>query len=615
MTNQLTMIKTPLASLVKDPQNVRSRDYAEEDVRQLADMIASKGLLQPPLVRQMKGGKKPVFGVSAGGRRLAALNLLAVENRLPEAIAKEGVDVILRDNNTADVLEVSLMENFNRAPLSAVEEMRAFQSVQSEGQSIEQISNTFGVPVRIVKQRLALADIHADILAAFDEGDMSLDALKAFTLSSDQETQKRVFDQLSPHNLHPSSIRKAISQEGVTAGNKLASFATVEAYIERGGEVLQNLFDEDQSVLTNASLLHEICLEKLELEAERLRNEGWADVRVFLEADYNWSQNMDPLYQEERELTEDEAARVKAIVDERNDLTHDLRSTYDSAERQVILERIRILQDELDALTKADFTLEDKARASLAVFIGHEGAVELSRPYVTSEEGASGASSANADPDHISGSLAEDYNAIIEAEMRFAITQNADVAYLVSTAALAQQAFYVRSPALTVGAVERSKFDHKLSGANQEAFAEQYEIWSERLAQIDGSLIAELSEWKPADVKALHTFCAAVLYSRQCSYLTSGNTRDHEAVRQLTGFNPAASVPADEGFMGRLKRPQLVALCNQISDAKVSASTKKGDLVPIAVKRAKETGWTPAMAQIDAAYGSLGLTESTEADS
>ena len=71
MTNQLTMIKTPLASLVKDPQNVRSRDYAEEDVRQLADMIASKGLLQPPLVRQMKGGKKPVFGVSAGGRRLA----------------------------------------------------------------------------------------------------------------------------------------------------------------------------------------------------------------------------------------------------------------------------------------------------------------------------------------------------------------------------------------------------------------------------------------------------------------------------------------------------------------------------------------------------------------
>ena len=76
---------------------------------------------------------------------------------------------------------------------------------------------------------------------------------------------------------------------------------------------------------------------KLELEAERLRNEGWADVRVFLEADYNWSQNMDPLYQEERELTEDEAARVKAIVDERNDLTHDLRSTYDSAERQVIL--------------------------------------------------------------------------------------------------------------------------------------------------------------------------------------------------------------------------------------------------------------------------------------
>ena len=77
---QTEEVSVPLASLIKSPLNVRTVPYSAESVSELADSIKGVGLLQNLVVHALPGDR---YGVAAGGRRLAALNMLAERNILP----------------------------------------------------------------------------------------------------------------------------------------------------------------------------------------------------------------------------------------------------------------------------------------------------------------------------------------------------------------------------------------------------------------------------------------------------------------------------------------------------------------------------------------------------
>lgn len=77
---QTEEVSVPLASLIKSPLNVRTVPYSVESVSELAESIKGVGLLQNLVVHTLPGDR---YGVAAGGRRLAALNMLAERNILP----------------------------------------------------------------------------------------------------------------------------------------------------------------------------------------------------------------------------------------------------------------------------------------------------------------------------------------------------------------------------------------------------------------------------------------------------------------------------------------------------------------------------------------------------
>jgi ParB family chromosome partitioning protein len=74
---QIEMV--PLSALVKSPLNVRTIPYPPESVREMADSILAVGLIQNLVVHTLPDG---LSGVAAGGRRLAALQLLQREQRI-----------------------------------------------------------------------------------------------------------------------------------------------------------------------------------------------------------------------------------------------------------------------------------------------------------------------------------------------------------------------------------------------------------------------------------------------------------------------------------------------------------------------------------------------------
>lgn len=111
MTDTQAAIETFFVSLNKldaDPRNVR-KTYTKEGIAEMAATIRADGyrLLQNIVVR--KGDKRGRFFVTAGGRRLAALTLLAEAGE----IAKD-YPVECKKRNGVDATEISLIENTSR---------------------------------------------------------------------------------------------------------------------------------------------------------------------------------------------------------------------------------------------------------------------------------------------------------------------------------------------------------------------------------------------------------------------------------------------------------------------------------------------------------------------
>ena len=124
-------VSVPLASLIKSPLNVRTVPYSAESVSELAESIQGVGLLQNLVVHALPGDR---YGVAAGGRRLAALNMLAERNILP-ADWPVRVKVIPQELATA----ASMTENGHRRDMHPAEQIAGFRAMAQEGKTPAQI--------------------------------------------------------------------------------------------------------------------------------------------------------------------------------------------------------------------------------------------------------------------------------------------------------------------------------------------------------------------------------------------------------------------------------------------------------------------------------------------
>lgn len=153
---QTEEVSVPLASLIKSPLNVRTVPYSVESVSELAESIKGVGLLQNLVVHTLHGDR---YGVAAGGRRLAALNMLAERNILP-ADWPVRVKVILQELATA----ASMTENGHRRDMHPAEQIAGFRAMAQEGKTPAQTGDLLGYSPRHVQRMLKLADLAPVIL-------------------------------------------------------------------------------------------------------------------------------------------------------------------------------------------------------------------------------------------------------------------------------------------------------------------------------------------------------------------------------------------------------------------------------------------------------------------
>ena len=138
-----------LANIVPSPLQPR-REFQREALEELVDSIRQRGIIQPLIVRPVNGR----FELIAGERRWRA----AKEVGLVEAPA------IVRQATDLEVLELSLIENLQRADLNPIEEAQAYARLAGEfGMRQEDIAQKVGKSRASVANAMRLLDLDSQV--------------------------------------------------------------------------------------------------------------------------------------------------------------------------------------------------------------------------------------------------------------------------------------------------------------------------------------------------------------------------------------------------------------------------------------------------------------------
>jgi len=377
------VIDVPLNKLKKSPRNARRVPHAPADIEALAASIATKGVLQAPVVEPETDGEGAPTGfylVTIGeGRRLA----LALRAKRKEIRKTDPVRCVV--DLTNDPHEISLDENVTRFRMHPADEFEAFrEQAERRGLSAEEIGARFGVSAQVVRQRLRLGAVSPVLMMRYRAGDLTLDQMMAYAVSEDHLRQEQVFEQLGPDR-PPYLIRRTMTEAKVSAQDRRAVFVGPEAYGEAGGTILRDLFTEDGGGwFEDAGLLDRLAAEKLSGIAETVRaQEGWKWAEAHI--DYPRALGLARVYPHRVERSDEETAKIDALSEEYDALV----SEWDAVED--LPPEIEARFAEIDAALEAfgdgtAFTPEEIACGGVFVILGQDGVARVERGFVRPED-------------------------------------------------------------------------------------------------------------------------------------------------------------------------------------------------------------------------------------
>lgn len=150
-------MQVPVEKLVPNPNQPR-RDFQPEALQELAASIRTRGVIQPLIVRDMGDGR---YEIVAGERRWRAAQLAQV-HELP---------VIIRDFTDAEVIEVAIIENIQRADLNAIEEALAFRQLMERfGHTQDKLAEALSKSRSHIANLLRLLNLPDDVQGLVREG-------------------------------------------------------------------------------------------------------------------------------------------------------------------------------------------------------------------------------------------------------------------------------------------------------------------------------------------------------------------------------------------------------------------------------------------------------------
>lgn len=152
----------PIASIVPNPFQPR-REFSEQDLADLVASIRENGLLQPIVVRPA-GGSPGQYELVAGERRWRATMRLGWKE----------VPATVRDVDDRTLLVLALVENLQRAELSALEEAEGFRRLADEfNLNQQEIADVVGRDRSTIANSMRLLQLPPSVRQLLTEGKLT----------------------------------------------------------------------------------------------------------------------------------------------------------------------------------------------------------------------------------------------------------------------------------------------------------------------------------------------------------------------------------------------------------------------------------------------------------
>lgn len=207
-TDAKTTRTLPIAFLKPNPNQPR-KTFAETELEDLANSIREKGILQPILVRPVKG-VSDTFEIVAGERRWRAAQRAKLHD----------VPVVVREMEDGEALELAIVENVQRADLNAIEEAAAYQELIGRFHyTQEQIAQEVGKSRSHVANTLRLLKLPQSVQAMLRDGKLTAGHARTLIGAPDAEARAKaiVESALNVREAEQRSekVRKAVQRNGL----------------------------------------------------------------------------------------------------------------------------------------------------------------------------------------------------------------------------------------------------------------------------------------------------------------------------------------------------------------------------------------------------------------
>ena len=379
----------PLSQLELSPANVRKTPADDSAFTELKASIAAHGLLENLIARAMEPGADGPgrYAVIAGGRRLAAMQALAAEGALDE-------DHPVPCRMIGDIVaaeEVSLAENSVRAAMHPADQVEAFRRLADAGSTAAAIAARFGVSERTVEKRLRLGNAAPVLLEAYRAGEIDLDTLMAFAVTTDQARQNAVWAAVSQQAYRPGAwqIKRLLTEDRLPATSANARFVGLEAYEAAGGRIDRDLFaEEDERGIwfDDPDLLNKLAMDSLQVAARKLETRWkWAEAR--LDVDWSATAAFGRVRPQPAEPTDGEKAEIERLRTRNGELAN----MNDDGWTQELAEEAEGNEERLDEIeatieARAVYRREDIAIAGCIATVGNDGELKLIQGLVRPED-------------------------------------------------------------------------------------------------------------------------------------------------------------------------------------------------------------------------------------
>lgn len=551
------------------------RDTALDELKA---SILAHGVVQSLRVRLVGGSH---YEVIAGNRRLLALQKLMDEGKIDGEFLVPVIVSVIDDDASAH--ELSVVENVERVPVSPIDEFRAFGRLIDEGRTPEDVAERFGVPVRRVQQRMKLAGLHPDLLAALDQGQLTLDAAQAFTIAPPERQAakfKEWMDGGQVYNLrYGDNVRSALVREHVRGDSELAQLIGEEAYLAAGGEIVQDLFQDKQYWISGSVIAQLVDAAWAERVAEWL-SAGWAWAKPASEVPDVYSRIR--VYPSTVPLSDDDAARLAVLEAELEEFDTD-NGLDDNEEAE--WGKLDAEADALRAKTTS-YSAEDMAKAGV-VYWADSGRVEFGVGEPSSNAGSSsGAPAPKAsalspeDPAAVGPTVSETLSNVLSDALRTEVAADPELALpLLASFMAASQGGRTLPAHLNVG--HASGTDREGSQSIAEAF-----MYFEGLAEKE--LLAAIARMFANTLDVGDTFLTSTKFVHVA-------TRP-KLVAELVGIVQPRDFPEFDAvaYFAGVKKPLIAAAFKEITGDAIKDG-KKADMAATTAKLAVAQGWLPVV--------------------